>query len=150
MRLALLIALWACAPSIATHQVREDPQVDVHSALRRAAVREVNRIAGLMGYERWLIVVRLDTLPNNVIARLVPRPESKAVIIPLDVRYFGRYPDQLCEILAHELMHGKLLPLRQALLSLIQPADTALERQVAMVEESVVSDLARLKVWKCP
>lgn len=149
MRLALLLAVWACAPSISTHQVREDLLVDVDSALRRAAVRQVDRLAGLLGYERTLIVLRFDTLPGAVIARFMPRPESKAVIIPLDARYFARYPEQLCEVAAHELLHGKLLPLRQALLSLIDAADTVMQRQAAMLEESVVSDLARLSVWGC-
>lgn len=148
-RLGLLLALWACAPSIATHQVREDPQVEADPALRRAAVRQADRLAALLGYERWVIVVRLDTLPGDTIARLLTRPQSKAAIIPLDVPYFARYPEDVCETLAHELLHGKLLALRRAILSLIHPADTITQRQYNLLEESVVSDLARLRVWEC-
>lgn len=148
VKTAALLFVLGCAPAV-THRVHEDVRVDGNPELRREAVRHTYRLAGLMGFERYILVIRYDTLPGEVIARFIPRPDVRGVIIPLDVRFFGEHREQICTALAHELLHSWLWPLRQFTLSLIHPADTITQRQYALLEESAISDKSRLAIWGC-
>lgn len=111
--------------------------------------KELERLSKLLGFERWIIVLRLDTLTAPRVARLVPIPMYRAGIIIADSAFFGAQGKRWCASGIHELWHLRLLPLSAALHSRIHPLDSLGHQRARELEEELVSDLARLPIWGC-